>query len=1721
MAEDLKTLISQRSTIKARMTIFQNYLEPLKLIEVNKMSSVIFSDLQLRLERFKHLFDMFDNVQNKIEMISEGNLDVQIAKRETMESSFCTLIATAQTILDANISNTKSPNSQEGSVHSSCAHSNNLNIKLPTINLPVFDGNYLHWLEFRDTFDSLINQVDMIPQINKFHYLRNSLKGAAAVVIQSIEFSGDNYKLAWDLLCNRYNNKRILTNNHLKALFQFEPLHKESYRAIRFMIDTYTKNLRSLENLKEPTESWDTLIIFIMTSKLDSVTARKWEEYRGESTSSPTLKDFLQFLRNRADFLETVQFKGDVSKTEKQIPKETKYTKSFVSSSSGIAYNKSCILCKQSHLLYECSKFKEMALEDKFKEVSKFKLCSNCLRQGHHHSQCRMGPCRFCKKKHNSLLHRFNPNYNPNNSNTKNNLESTSDNNLPSNLSKDSPNSFPNPVSLSTRMSNQVLLCTAEVEILDSNTNKTYLGKALLDSGSQSSFLTESAKNKMNLLCSNKNQMLISGINDTVTKVGESCNITIKSRSSSFTIDVSCFIIPQITSLLPSVEVDTTKIDLPSNITLADPNFFRPSEIHILLGADVFWDIVESNQIKTGRNKPTLQSSKLGWLVAGPTGSTHLSNNIKCNFSQEIRESLAKFWEIEEISSRSNVLSKCEELCESHFIQTTRRLPNGRFSVMIPLSEKPEDALGESYAIAKRRFLNLERKLSKSPDVKRDYAKFIHEYASLGHLTEIQNPKFGYYLPHHSVIREQSESTKLRVVFDASCKTSSGKSFNDIQLVGPVVQDDLLSILLRFRQNTYVVTGDIEKMYRQILVDESQRHLQLILWRDDENQALKTLQLNTVTYGTASAPFLSTRCLVQLGEECPDLAVAEVLKHDFYVDDLNTGSDTKVQLKHLIAGVIQTLNEACLPLRKFRTNAPDIFDNLHISNEIQDFSKQATVLGLNWSPDQDILQFSISTNINTNFTKRTILSKSCQIFDPLGLLSACTIVPKIILQKLWQLKLDWDDPIPVDLNKDWRNFESNIGDIANIKIPRHVLCPSPIVIEAHCFSDASQVAYSACIYLKSIDKFGNYSVRLLCAKARVAPLKPELTIPRLELMGALLGARLHNKVIKSLRVKINKSVFWTDSTIVLGWIKTKPKTLKMFVCNRIQEIRDLTNDCSWRHVPTNENPADFSSRGVAIQSLGNNELWWTGPNFLSKSEDDWPQNKCEVNLPETKVTCSIQIQESIIPFQRYSKLSKLQRVTAYIFRFINNCKVMVSARQKGELTNDELQNALINLAKISQRESFPNEIHNLKNTTLLNRKSNILSLNPFLDKYGVLRVGGRIQNATHCPYNQIHPILIDSKHTFTKLLFMYEHNRLLHCGPQQLLSSVREQFWPTGGRVLSKSTVNKCYTCTRLKAKPVQQLMGNLPPFRVTPAPPFESCGADFAGPFFIINRKGRGAKSFKCYLCLFVCLSTKAIHLEVVSDLTSNAFILCLRRFISRRGKPKLICCDNGKNFVGAKGELNRMLQTYNQSVSEFAREEGITFKFIPPYSPNFGGIWEAGVKAAKFHLKRIAGNTNLTFEELSTLFAQIEAILNSRPLTPLSADPSDLNPLTPGHFLIGRPLTSLPSPVTEKITLNRYQLLEKLRQHFWKRWSAEYLSELQRRVKWQIKTKEYGIGDLVVIQEDNVPPMKWIIGRIKHLHPGPDGVCRVVDVQTTKGILRRAIRRICPLLSQETIES
>lgn len=610
-------------------------------------------------------------------------------------------------------------------------------------------------------------------------------------------------------------------------------------------------------------------------------------------------------------------------------------------------------------------------------------------------------------------------------------------------------------------------------------------------------------------------------------------------------------------------------------------------------------------------------------------------------------------------------------------------------------------------------------------------------------------------------------------------------------------------------------------------------------------------------------------------------------------------------------------------------------------------------------------------------------------------------------------------------------------------------------------------------YYSSEDHQNTRQVRLLCSKTRVALFKQQ-TIPRLELCAALTLARLMKKVLSSLNIVFDKITYWSDSTIVLNWIQTQPSKLQVFVSNRVAEIQELTDIRNWRHVPTEQNPADLLSRGVFPNQLRQSELWWHGPLFLSNSEDEWPVTpQSEVPTMETRRTVGavkrIQPARSFI-FEISNSLRRLIRVVAYCRRFLNNYKFR-SRSESTCLTATELKDSLHNLAKLAQEDSFPTERRILlQGESITNGK--LAALNPFIGQDDLIRIDGRLRNSEFHS-DKRHPIVLSADHQFTRLLFKNEHVTLLHAGPQLLLSSIREQFWPIGGRNLARKTVHDCIKCFRSDPKQSTTPMGELPKSRVSQTMPFHNTGVDYAGPFIVRDRKGRGSKTSKAFVCLFVCFATKALHLELVSNLTSEAFIAALRRFSARRGKPAHIYSDNGMNFVGANRELRELAQLLTdnaESIEKTINEIGISWHFIPAHSPHFGGLWEAGVKSTKYHLKRVADNAVLTYEELYTLLVQVKAILNSRPLTPMSSDPNDLVPITPAHFLVGRPLTS-PADLTltelPESRLSRWQLVQRLQQHFWARWSKEYISELQQRVNKMKSTKPIAEGTMVLIKD------------------------------------------------------
>jgi hypothetical protein len=1716
----LAALIKSRGALKARLTKFVSMVDELNQENPN------FDQLKMKFEKFKSLESEFDSVQKQIEShVEEDAVDEQVDYREEFENNFIAAAVRVNKILDAAKSETPNGNTHHSNI--SVTNPNFVQVALPTMSLPSFDGSWEQWLSFYQRFDLLIHSNASLSPIQKFQYLNSCVTGEASSVIKSLGITTENYPIAIALLKERYDDQRLIIKNHIRALFDLPNVTKDSPASLRQLIDKVDLHLKVLKTLDAPTETWDLLIIHLIELKLDAFTMREWETTNKKTM--PTLKDMYAYLKDRCRVWEAIQFHKNPEKNRDVQSKSNPQQKSkapFTRSSSNLATQQpSCKLCNQNHFMYQCKQFLNLSVSARIAEVKRLKLCFNCLRStSHSASQCKSGVCKICNKMHNSLLHLTEPAA-P----------------VTTNAAEDTPivanhhcHSY----------ESQVLLSTAVILVRD-NTGQYQSCRALIDVGSQSNFVTIETCKRLRVN-SKETNIRVTGIgNANGSIVNKIASLQVKSFHNAFGANLNCLVVPIITHSVPAESINASLLQIPNNIKLADSQFHRSGPIDILIGAEIFWDLLCVGQIKATKVHPVFQKTHLGWIAGGAMRlPAKLPQNSVTNLHvvtsavNPLDARIAKFWEIEETPVHKS-LTSAERACETHFISTVKRDNDGRFTVRLPFKDNSKQ-LGSSYDIALKRLHGLERRLKRSPDLRVSYQLFLDEYQSLHHMSPVtieDREMFsndGYFLPHHSVVKESSVSTKLRVVFDASAKTSNGVSLNDKLMVGPVVQQDLFAIITRFRLHNIVISADITKMYRQIQLDKEDRKYQRILWRRDPSHPVQVYELNTVTYGMASSSYLATRCIQQvaLEEGSNNPEAQRSIMQDTYVDDLLTGAKTVREARALRDNIVAILDRGCFPLNKWASNCPELLPTLSENEVMVNFDKHgdSKTLGLLWNCTHDALKYSICQIQSGNrVTKRRILSITAQIFDPLGLVGPVILIAKLMIQSLWSLNVGWDESVPIRILTTWDSFIASLPELNQLEIPRQVTSnQNPIGFELHGFCDASERAYGACIYIRSLNTATPHQTRLLCAKSRVAPLKT-ITLPRLELCGALLLSKLIASLRQSLNLPIAKTCCWTDSQIVLSWLAAEPATWKTFVANRVSEIQVLTKNCVWSYVNTKDNPADIISRGCSPRELIDSPLWWHGPSWLSNEAQHWPKY-CQTNpnfandqeLPEQRRVVAVAItSEKMLPpdfLTRFSSLRKLQRVLSYCLRFAENCRKPIT-KHTGSLKVSELQRSMLIILKNVQYQAFSTEIKELEGGRQVSKKSRLISLNPFLDDSGLIRVGGRLRNSgAHSDVK--HPIVLP-KCEITELIVQSEHISLLHAGPQATLASLRQRYWPMSGRSVVRRIIHNCLKCFRANPTTSSQLMGDLPKDRVQPARPFLNSGVDFGGPVYLKEGRGRGKRTVKGYIALFVCFATKALHLELVGDLSSQSFLGALKRFISRRGHVANLYSDNGTNFVGARNELSELgemlkSQKFERDVIDRLADRTVRWHFIPPHSPHHGGIWEAGIRSVKSHLKRVIGLTSLTYEEMHTVLTQIEACLNSRPLTPISNDPNDLIALSPSHFLIGDLLTA---PVEHDVTplpinrLSRWQYVEQLRQHFWKRWSVDYLTQLQPRRKWNQRLPNIEVGELAVIKEDNSPPLQWRLARVVRLHPGKDGCVRVVTLKTSKGEVTRSINKVCVL--------
>ncbi|KAJ8940212.1 hypothetical protein NQ318_010712 [Aromia moschata] len=1200
--------------------------------------------------------------------------------------------------------------------------------KLPKLPLPKFSGDIKEWPLFIECYNSMIHNNLELNDVDKVHYLIGCLSSSALNVCSGIPPTGDNYNIILKALIDKFEDKRILANSYIEQILHFKQASTESYSSLNIFLERFDSTVTALLKLNIDNLA-DYFIAYLALAKLNPETQKLFENSR-RSSEMPSYEEIKIFVKEQAKICSRTQNNDKISTGSYSKNNSTggkpKVTHSFVVHGSSSTSNLKCHLCKSdSHYLNTCSKFLKMSPEERYRQVRNNNLCLNCLAT-HKVINCRSNnTCRTCHARHHTLLHFKSNRLSACSSGDKTNsklvdisdsskaIENDQFNPLPSTSTTDvivNNNGSSNPseqalvnfcsltnTRLSRRHCNTVLLSTVKVHIVD-NDGCLHTFRFLIDSCSQANFLNLEAFRRLKLTMQ-KNSSEVRGIGSSCSNVRGISNIVVISQyDSSKRYPIEVLVVDKITEQLPRVEINLKALSHLDNLPLADNDFCRPNKIDGIIGADIFPYLLGQKRVVGPPGTPVAIETTLGFVVMGEAPTLSSSHSINHNFCVVVEpplESLVrKFWEVEDIPSFS-IVNPDDEDCENIFKSTYSRDSTGRYTVALPF-KLDASLLGDSYQIALRRFLSLEKKINSNSILKKQYSDIIRDYISQGHMSKVlvdQSPKEVYYIPHHAVFKADSTSTPIRIVFDASCRTDSNYSLNDLLFTGPKLQSDVCTMFLKFRLFEVAITADLRQMYRQINLINDHCRFQRILWRSSPNEPIDIYELTTVSFGIKPSPFLAMRTVHQLSqdEKLSFPLASEFVAQDMYVDDFVSSVPSTSQAVELYHQLVEMFQTGGFQIMKWATNSKELLANIplenHTSKIVSFESDRLKVLGLQWQPSLDVFSFSFDVPKEI-CSKRHILSTVARCYDPLGFLAPVTLLAKLLIKQLWILKLDWDEVPPPDIIRKWDQFKNDLPLLSTFEIPRHIGTGNnhPVIIIGFC--DACSSSYGGAVHLRSVVN-SEIKISLIYAKAKVSPMKV-VTIPRLELCASHLLAKLINFVVDCYqsKLKITDIYALSDSTVTLNWITTHPSKLPTFVANRVAQIQTFISPNSWFHVDGQNNISDCLSRGLTPRQLVNNPTWTLGPDWLKLSPSLWPICRVAPNVPENKVVSVVVTKTYDLDnfflnlIERKSKWLRLLNSVVYVLRFL---KLLLKS---SVISNIDLEKAEMVLLKIVQYKHF-------------------------------------------------------------------------------------------------------------------------------------------------------------------------------------------------------------------------------------------------------------------------------------------------------------------------------------------------------------------------------------------------------------------------------------------------
>ena len=1430
-----------------------------------------------------------------------------------------------------------------------------------------------------------------------------------------------------------------------------------------------------------------------------------------------------------------------------------------------------CVLCTEDHTLEKCKEFLAKPVKNREEFCKSKGLCFSCLGRGHVIRQCKKKrKCEVCGKSHATVLHRMTEEK----ENAQEELVKATNNCV---KCEETTTSMILPVTVhhENRPEHKVKIYA----ILDDQSDTCFISDQVknelevsgpnvdLELGTMHSVENVKVQRITGLVVSQLDGELEIDLPKVYSRnqiPGRRSQIPRPETAAMYKhLESLKDKIPPLDKSLPIgllIGNDCVRAIKPRDVIPGNPN--DPYAVRTVLGWGIVGAVTRDEHSDEANDRAAclrIATKELG----SDTPSVNFVQDVKC---KEIMTPLAINKMFEQDFSEACESSKPYSQEDMRFMKITKdgihQTADQHYEMPLPLREDHLE-LPYNRPVAQVRLGQLKKRFVRNPRYAADYVAFMEETIAKGYAVKLEDePKNAWFLCHHGVYHPKKPG-KIRVVFNCSEKYR-GESLNEHLLQGPDMTNSMIGVLCRFRQERVAFACDIEGMFNQVRVNEEHRAFLCFLWWDqgDVTKEPSVYQMKVHLFGATSSPGCANLALRQTAEDNKDELgeeAAEFIRRNFYVDDGLKSVESTEKATAIIKNATEMCKRGGFRLHKFASNSKAVLKTIPKEDQAKEVKSleldsdplpPERVLGVEWCVQNDTLQFRITLQ-DKPLTRRGILSTVSSVYDPLGLAAPFLLKGKRVLQMLCKENITWDDPIPEQYQMQWERWRSELPHLEQLEVPRCFQSHDQKRLkktELHHFSDASIDGYGQCSYLRLVDEDDQINCTLVMGKARVAPLKP-ITIPRLELAAAVVSVRVSEQLRRELEYEELEEVFWTDSQVVRAYISNDARRFHTFVANRVQQIRERTQPTQWKHVDGHQNPADDASRGLSPKNLGKTSRWIQGPEFLWTHHDSWENfgeseeplalstEDKEVRKTTTLTSSSHESFPDLLERLKYfSDWFRAKRAVANCIRYIRKLRSRLSGerhRPHDSTTVEDLHEAEELIVRQVQKRAFPEELKQLRTKKevikgqrhrVIKGTSPLQRLDPFIDQGGLLRVGGRIQQAS-LDKRVKHPVILPKDAHVTRLIARNYHECTGHQGRGMTLNEIRSSgFWIVGCSSVVSKLIHKCATCRKFRTAVQEQKMADLPGDRLSPAPPFTYCGVDYFGPWYV----KQGRSEVKRYGVLFTCLTVRAVHIEVANTLETDAYINALRRFICRRGPVRQMRSDQGSNLVGAKNELRDALNEmdHNKIKTEMLKTncDWFVVKLNPPSASHRGGAWERQIRTVRSVLNSLLqkNGKQLNDEALRTLMCEVEAVVNSRPLTADTTTSADgPEPLTPSHFLTMKSKVVMPPPgvfQSEDLYSRKWwRRVQHLTNEFWSRWRKEFLHSLQERQKWTRPRRNLQTDDLVLIKDDNVSRNQWKMARVINAVPDNDGLVRRATVLVGTRDLTARGKRTTP---QSTLE-